>query len=200
MNGAQACPPTRGLGLFESFLARMRARQANRLIPSSLRNGSILDVGCGSYPYFLSHTSFASKFGVDQQQVTNPVPDIQLEVLNLNQRPTLPFGDGMFNAVTLLAVMEHLDPENVVRLYDEIYRVLTPGGLVVVTTPASWSDGLLRTLARLRLVSPEEINEHVFTYTPPLIGWYFGRAGFSMNKIHFGYFEFGLNLWAVAQK
>jgi hypothetical protein len=55
-------------------------------------------------------------------------------------------------------------------------------------------------MASVRLVSQEEINEHVYAYTLPLIGWYFGTAGFSMHKLRFGYFEFGFNMWAVARK
>jgi hypothetical protein len=46
----------------------------------------------------------------------------------------------------------------------------------------------------------EEIDEHVYAYTLPLLGWYFGRAGFAMNKVRFGYFEFRLNMWAVAER
>jgi len=34
----------------------------------------------------------------------------------------------------------------------------------------------------------------------PLIGWYFGRAGFEMKRLKFGYFEMMMNMWAVAQK
>ena len=52
---------TRGHGLLESLLARLRANGANKLIPSEFRNGRILDIGVGSYPYFLSHTSFVNK-------------------------------------------------------------------------------------------------------------------------------------------
>ena len=57
--------PTRGKGLLEPSLARLRANRANQLIPKSLRDGRILDIGCGSYPYFLSHTSFQEKFAID---------------------------------------------------------------------------------------------------------------------------------------
>jgi len=63
---------------------------------------------------------------------------------------------------------------------------LKPGGRLVITTPASWSDGLLHWMARIGLVSEEEINEHVYAYTLPLLGWYFGQAGFGMSKVKFG--------------
>lgn len=61
---------TRGHGLLEPILSKLSARRANQLIPSQLRNGRILDIGCGSYPYFLSHTSFADKFSIDQNNPT----------------------------------------------------------------------------------------------------------------------------------
>jgi SAM-dependent methyltransferase len=195
-------PPsvTRGKGLLEPFLARQRAQTANGLIPSVARKGRILDIGCGSYPYFLSHTLFAEKFAVDQNSAPAGLEGIAWHTLDLNATPSLPFEDGFFNAVTLLAVVEHLSPSSLVELFRECHRVLAPDGLVVLTTPASWSDGLLHLLARISFVSKEEIDEHVYAYTLPLIGWYFGAAGFAMEKLRFGYFELGLNLWATAQR
>jgi len=193
---------TRGKGLLEPLLARFRAQRANSLIPAELRNGRILDIGCGSYPYFLSHTEFEQKFAVDQLPPSEHGKrlNIQWHTLDLNSTPKLPFEDNFFNAVTLLAVVEHLNPNSMAALFTETYRVLQPGGVVIMTTPAAWSDGLLKFMARVGLVSAEEIHEHVFAYTLPLLGWYFGRGGFEMTKVNFGYFEFMLNMWAVAKK
>jgi len=194
---------TRGKGYLEPFLARQRARTANRLIPAELRAGRILDIGCGTFPYFLSRTEFEKKVAIDQLPIPNDIAAI-LKIegysLNLNQEPSLPFEDGYFNIVTLLAVVEHLNPDSMAVLFREIYRVLQPGGRVIMTTPAAWSDGLLHAMARMRLVSAEEIDEHAYAYTLPLIGWYFGQAGFKMRKVKFGYFEFMLNMWATAEK
>jgi len=194
---------TRGKGLLEPFLARRRARVANRLIPERLRTGRILDIGCGSFPYFLSHTSFREKYAIDQLPPAPSGPgagaEISWHTLNLNAEPRLPFADGHFSAVTLLAVVEHLDPGSLVELLREVHRVLAPEGRVIITTPAAWSDGLLHAMARLRLVSAEEIEEHVYAYTHALLGWYFGKADFPMEKVHSGYFELGLNMWATAE-
>jgi SAM-dependent methyltransferase len=195
---------TRGQGLLEPFLARRRARQANQLIPEHLRTGRILDIGCGSFPYFLSHTSFREKYAIDQLPPAPASlasgPEIGWHTLDLNVEPRLPFDDGHFSAVTLLAVVEHLDPGSLVKLLREVHRVLTVDGRVVITTPAPWSDGLLHAMARLRLVSAEEIEEHVYAYTQALLGWYFGKADFPMEKIRSGYFELGLNMWATAER
>jgi SAM-dependent methyltransferase len=191
---------TRGHGLLEPFLARRRARLANRLIPERLRSGRILDIGCGSFPYFLSHTSFREKYAIDQLPPAAAGGDIGWHTLDLNAEPRLPFADGHFAAVTLLAVVEHLDPGSLVQLLREVRRVLAEGGRVIITTPAPWSDGLLHVMARLRLVSAEEIEEHVYAYTQALLGWYFGKADFPMEKIRSGYFELGLNMWATAER
>lgn len=194
---------TRGKGLLEPLLARLRSRQANSLIPPDLRSGRILDVGCGSFPYFLAHTAFREKFAVDRLSMAgHDLSELQIQFhsLNLSEDPQLPFENNFFDVVTLLAVVEHLDPTHTTAMFSEIYRVLRPGGLTILTTPAAWSDGLLRWMARANFVSAEEINEHAFSYTLPLVGWHFGQAGFSMHNVRFGYFEFMLNLWATAQK
>lgn len=194
---------TRGKGLLEPTLAHLRTHRANRLIPSTLRTGRILDIGCGSYPYFLAHTSFEEKFAVDQLPMSKEIASenrIESYTLNLNEEPHLPFEENFFSVVTLLAVVEHLNPDSMVLLFKECHRVLKPGGMVILTTPAAWSDGLLKYMARVNLVSAEEIHEHTFAYTLPLLGWHFGRAGFEMTRVEFGYFELMLNMWAVARK
>lgn len=197
---SQSSRGTRGKGLLEPFLARKRASRANKLIPAELRRGRILDVGCGSFPYFLSHTSFKEKFAIDQLPPSSQTGDIKWHTLDLNSKPQLPFGDSYFEVVTMLAVAEHLDPSGLEQLLKETHRVLKPGGRVIITTPSAWTDRLLRVMARVGLVSAEEIEEHTYAYTLPLLGWYFGKAGFDMHKVRFGYFEAGMNMWATGTR
>lgn len=191
---------TRGHGLLEPLLARLRARQAERRLPAALRSGRVLDVGCGSSPYFLAHTYFQEKYAIDQLPPSAAAAGILWHQLDLNSAPVIPFEAGFFSAVTMLAVAEHLDPAALEQLLREAHRVLAPGGRLLLTTPAARADRLLHLLARVRLVSPEEIDEHKYAYTPGLLGWYFGRAGFAMERIAIGHFELGMNLWATADR
>lgn len=193
-------PVTRGRGLLETVLSRLRARKANALIPDGLRQGAILDVGCGSFPFFLTHTNFRQKFAIDQLPASVPDEQITWHVCNLNETPTLPFKEGELNVITLLAVAEHIRPESLEAILKESYRVLKPGGRVILTTPAGWTDGLLKLLARLGFVSREEINEHVMGYSEALLAWHFGRAGFAIDNFRVGTFELGMNLWAMAER
>ena len=191
---------TRGFGLLENPLARLRVRRANRLIPAALREGKILDIGCGTYPYFLSQTAFAQKFGIDRQTPSPNAAGIRFFSLDLSVDPRLPFQDDYFTIITMLAVIEHINPDSLIELAKECYRTLAEGGRLIITTPAPWSNQLLKLMARIGLVSKEEIDEHVYQYSHALIAWYFGKANFDMEKIKFGYFEVFLNLYAFAIK
>ncbi|MFZ5502419.1 MAG: class I SAM-dependent methyltransferase [Pseudomonadota bacterium] len=57
---------------------------------------------------------------------------VNIVQLDLNIQ-SLPYPDGHFNLVTCSEVLEHV--ENYRAVLREIYRVLKPGGLMVVTTP-----------------------------------------------------------------
>ena len=99
-----------------------------------------------------SERNFKEKFAIDQSPPTHNTTEIKWFSLDLNFEPTLPFKDNYFSKIYLLAVIEHLNPKNLTQLYCEIYRALIPGGVAVITTPAAWSDRLLRIMARIRLV------------------------------------------------
>jgi ubiquinone/menaquinone biosynthesis C-methylase UbiE len=196
---------TRGHGFLEILLARQRAKVANRLIPEAHRKGRILDIGCGSFPFFLINAEFFEKHGLDKLANSNNShctagKNILISNFDLEKERTIPYGDGYFNVITMLAVFEHIDPESLTRVLNEIYRVLKPGGMYILTTPAAWADPLLRVLAKMRLVSLTEIEEHKDAYTHGRISSLLQEAGFQKEKMRFGYFELYMNIWAAAVK
>ncbi len=197
---------TRGHGLLEKYLAKKRACMANQLIPSHLRNGRILDIGCGSFPYFLLNTVFTKKCGLDkvaQEERQMPLRDeygIDIIDFDLERDEALPFDDRYFEVVTMLAVFEHIEPERLRALMAETSRVLKPGGTFVITTPAPWTDLLLKMMARLGLVSKIEIDEHKAVYSREKIRSILAKNGFQTGNIRSGYFEGFMNIWMVAKK
>lgn len=195
----------RGYGPLDVFLAKQRHKIAQKKIRYADKTGRILDVGCGNYPLFLLNVNFSQKYGLDKISQDNPDENITkqgITLINSNFEETgkFPFEDDYFDVVTMLAVFEHIIPENLVKVHKEIYRVLKRGGIYIMTTPAFWTDHLLRILAKLRLISDIEIKEHKGYYSHSMISSVLQAADFQKNNMRFGYFELFMNTWATAVK
>jgi SAM-dependent methyltransferase len=195
---------TRGGGLAETLLARKRSRKADSLISDWHRRGRLLDIGCGSFPLFLSQTQFRERHGIDRvpHSARQEWKSRGIHLINrdLESDPCLPYPDDSFAVVTMLAVFEHVKREQLVMLISEVRRVLEPEGLYVLTTPACWTGWLLRLMARLRFLSREEIEEHKHQYRHMEIREVLTTGGFQPALIRLGHFELFMNSWGVATK
>lgn len=83
-----------------------------------------IDIGCGSN----KRDGF---IGVDIDKKTNP--DIVASALNL------PFSDNSVDEVFSAHLIEHFDPQEARRFFDEIYRVLKKGGKADIKVDKDWS-------------------------------------------------------------
>jgi SAM-dependent methyltransferase len=135
------------------------------------RRGPLLDAGCGTgatlrtlaaaassdSPAVTSHAGTAGFFGLD------PAPDALHFARNkcgcslvCGSAESSPFANQSFGTVLLLDVLEHLDDDR--GALRDAYRILEPGGYLVLTTPAFpflWSGHDVALHHRRRYLLPQ---------------------------------------------
>ncbi len=172
---------------FDRWVADLRFREARRHIAPGSR---VCDVGCGTDPLFLKALAPLARLrvGLDYQKVAAGGPGIHVARADIT-RP-LPFASGSFDHVTLLAVIEHLkEPRTIFR---EVFRVLAPGGGVVMTWPSAVIDPLLAVLFRAGIVS-REMESHKHERRRPPAYWFGVLEEVGFVEVRHRVFEFGLN-------
>jgi ubiquinone/menaquinone biosynthesis C-methylase UbiE len=176
----------------DHFIAKMRFRAA---YPHLTAGSRVCDLGCGLEMAFLDFAEdrIARGVGVDDQVESGTSGRWQR--IHADLRGRLPFNDGEFDHVVMLAVFEHLvQPELVLR---ETFRILVAGGSLIMTWPAAMVDPILNVLHTLHLVSDEmESDEHQKRIPVGEVQRLLEDAGF--REFHHEKFELGLNNLMVA--
>ncbi len=72
----------------------------------------------------------------------------------------MPADAGPFDAVVMLAVLEHFPESQHRRLSEGVARLLRPGGRLILTVPHAAVDGILRVLSALGLVHGMSLEQH----------------------------------------
>lgn len=177
----------------DKFMSYLRLKQIRPYIDEG---GVICDLGCGDGNVLKSIAlKLKNGIGLDRDIMNSRKDNLCFIQADITQ--PLPLENDKFDAVLLLAVLEHLAPHGV--LFEEIWRILRPGGRLILTTPAPQSKKLLEFLAfKLGLISKEGVSDHKYYYSKEELKNLLLKSGFKIIKIK--YFEFGLNLLAVAGK
>ncbi len=97
--------------------------------------GRLLDVGCGDKPYRELFNHVQTYIGIEISP--SGASDLVADGL------CLPFRDSAFDTVLCSQVLEHV-PEPAL-LMSEAFRVLKPGGHLLLTTPQTWGLHLVPT-------------------------------------------------------
>jgi len=112
-----------------------------RKLKKLIRNGTLLDIGCGK-GFFLEYMSkFYSIAGMDVSKYAILESKKRLDNVPLCVADTtnLCFKSEIFDIVTAFDIIEHVN--NPKQMFDECYAILKPEGLIVLTTPNMDSIG-----------------------------------------------------------
>ena len=108
----------------------------NRSLQDNLHHvrGVVIDLGCGTSPYKEDIVKVATRYiGVDWQHSLHDQSNVDV-FADLTKR--LPFDDDYADTVVSFQVMEHLPEPD--AFLAECFRILKPGGRLLVTTPFMW--------------------------------------------------------------
>src|SRR5215213_1224735 len=124
--------------------------------------GNFLDLGCGNKPYeSLYRPLTSSQVGCDIIQSDKHRVDVICPVTELL------FSNGTFDTVLCTQVLEHVFEYD--KMMNEIFRVLKPGGHLILTVPFAW-----------------ELHEEpydFFRYTKHALKQLFEQTGFEIDYI-----------------
>lgn len=137
----------------------------------------LLDVGCGTGAVLQQAAKFARPVGADFTELAlTKCQRRGLRNLALSDATALPFADAAFSGVIGLDIFEHvLEHEAAI---EEAFRVLRPGGFLVLSVPA------FRTLW-----GPHDVAlHHHRRYTLPEMERILQRAGFEVTLISYAVF------------
>ena len=175
----------------DRVLQNWRARMARPWIPGGAR---VLDIGCHQGEFLRSlGDAIGPSVGYDPLTTADDGPSYRL-VPELFTIPA-PFADESFDVVVMLATLEHIHDKDPIA--EECFRLLTPGGRLIVTVPAHAVDAIVHFMCKLRLADGMSLEEH-HGYDPWTTPDVFGRHGFALEK--WRRFQLGLNHLFVLTK
>lgn len=170
----------------DRFIQRWRMRQAMQFIPANAR---VIDIGAHEGELFkMLGGKLSVGFGVE------PLLGKKLAAANFTIMPgffpAVRPADNNWDAVTMLAVLEHIPRTAQPPLAQACHELLRPGGRVIITVPSKAVDYILAVLRWLRLIDGMSLEEH-YGFEPADTEKIFNAPRFRL--IHRSKFQCGLN-------
>jgi 2-polyprenyl-3-methyl-5-hydroxy-6-metoxy-1,4-benzoquinol methylase len=174
------------------ILQRWRIRMAARHIP---RGAHVLDIGCSDGLLFtVLGGRIASGVGVDDDSVPEDYGDFRF--IRGRAPDDLPSGET-FDAITMLAVLEHIPADAQRNLAEDCWALLKDNGRVICTVPSPKVDSLIHVGKNLSILDGMQEHEH-YGFEPSHTVELFADRGFTLRRAK--RFQFGLNNLFVFDK
>jgi ubiquinone/menaquinone biosynthesis C-methylase UbiE len=163
-----------------TFLRERGGAKGKRLLDVACGTGRTLSQIAESHPGLKLYGLDLSPYYVQQARETlSEVADVSLVAENAEH---MPFADGLFDVVTSVYLFHEL-PKNARRkVLGEMYRVLRPGGLLVIEDSAQYAES-----SELRFVLdrfPEDFHEPFFKdYLRDDLSLPLEEAGFELRAV-----------------
>lgn len=143
----------------------------------------VLDIGAGEGALCqrLQNAGFRME-ACDSQTGQFRVPGVAFRQTDVSRG--LPYPDGRFDAAVAVEVVEHLHGQR--RFFDEVHRVLKPGGILLFTTPNISSlksrmrflfTGYFYAFPPLDPAVEDPVHQHISPFTLDRYRFILGRAG-----------------------
>ncbi|HCR81164.1 MAG: hypothetical protein UY13_C0002G0319 [Candidatus Pacebacteria bacterium GW2011_GWB1_47_8] len=191
--------------LLEPLARKIRFHHGLKHIPLEIPL-TLVDLGCGPKIRFYYE---ALNFGVKFRQYIGIDPLAAGELLHLHKasvvkivndplKKHIPLKEKSVDIVTAFAFFEHINyPQEILA---EAYRILKPGGKIILTVPSPWAKSFLEFVSyKLKLISRREIEEHKRYFD------HYKLMKLLPTKVkrlqtHHEYFEWGMNNLFVIEK
>jgi 2-polyprenyl-3-methyl-5-hydroxy-6-metoxy-1,4-benzoquinol methylase len=171
----------------DRVLQRWRIRKAAAFIK---RGDSVLDIGSADGALFRMVPGLGPSVGIEPELEPDRVSALPNVNFYKGYFPAALPGPMNFDAITMLAVLEHVPYQEQESLARACASHLKPGGRLIITVPSQAVDHVLAVLKRLGLIDGMSLHQHYgfeASQTPKIF------QPFGLRLIAARRFQLGLN-------
>ena len=132
----------------EAFLDSSVAHSLRRMVPGK----RVLDIGCGVGDWCCLAAQYGAQsvdgFDIQEEMVElakQATSHLDMVHIKVGDAADMPYDDASFDVAISLFVTCNLSPEVFEKHFQELYRVLVPGGKAIFQIPTDWSHSGLYT-------------------------------------------------------
>ena len=140
-------------GIFgQAFLDPAVSQSLREMVPGK----RVLDIGCGVGDWCYLAAQYGAKtvqgFDIQEEMVElAKQATSQLDMVHIQEGDAadMPYNDASFDVALSLRVTCNLSPRAFERHFQELYRVLVPGGKAILVAPTDWSHSNIYTIGEV---------------------------------------------------